>query len=171
MRWLLIDDEDDVWIVCDFNIQYFMLIWRFLKKSKDVSHLCHSENHIIVLIVTCYYFFVFVCIAWHWFFGYECLAVDLSLSHLIWYDMLFVYQYVRWETVLSTYLSSNTIIYLIQSLSLSSLYQLGLRALMYAAQGGHVDTVKLLLDSGSDIEKKDNVSTRRCMTTYICMFI
>ena len=22
MRWLLIDDEDDVWIVCDFNIQY-----------------------------------------------------------------------------------------------------------------------------------------------------
>ena len=42
---------------------------------------------------------------------------------------------------------------------------------MIAAQGGHVDTVKLLSDSGSDIGEKDTVSTRRCMTTYICMFI
>ena len=74
------------------------------------------------------------------------------------------------RTVLSTKSSSSTIIDLIQSLSLSSLYQLGLRALMYAAQGGHVDIIKLLLDSGSDVEKKDNVSTRRCMTIYACFY-
>ena len=42
---------------------------------------------------------------------------------------------------------------------------------MTAAFGGHVDTVKLLLDSGSDIEDKDNVSTRRCMTTYMHVYI
>ena len=40
---------------------------------------------------------------------------------------------------------------------------------MNAALGGHVDTVKLLLDSGSDIEDKDNVSTRRCIST--CMHV
>ena len=53
-------------------------------------------------------------------FVWECLAVDLSMSHLIWYDMIWydithnniilVCQYVIWETLLSTYLSSNTII-------------------------------------------------------------
>ena len=59
MRWLLVDDEDDVWIVCDFRIQYFILIWRFLMKLNDVSHLCLNENHMIVLIVTCYLIFIF----------------------------------------------------------------------------------------------------------------
>ena len=41
---------------------------------------------------------------------------------------------------------------------------------MSAAQGGHVDTVKLMLDSGSDVEGKDNVSTRRCITTYMYVY-
>ena len=43
-------------------------------------------------------------------------------------------------------------------------------ALMDAALGGHVDTVKLLLDSGSDIEDKDNVITRRCITTHMHVY-
>ena len=81
-------------------------------------------------------------------------------------------QYGRWETVVSAYLSSNTIIDYIQlSLSSSSRHQVGITALMNAAQGGHVDTVKLLLDSGSDIEEKDNVSTRRYIATYISIFL
>ena len=42
---------------------------------------------------------------------------------------------------------------------------------MRAALGGHVDTVKLLLDSGSDIEDKDNVSTRRCITTHMHVYL
>ena len=42
---------------------------------------------------------------------------------------------------------------------------------MRAALGGHVDTVKLLLDSGSDIEIRDNVSTRRCITTHMRVYV
>ena len=49
------------------------------------------------------------------------------------------------------------------------LNQFGGTALMRAALGGHGDTVKLLLDSGSDIEEKDIVSTRRCIST--CMHV
>ena len=73
--------------------------------------------------------------------------------------------------MLSTYLSSNTIIGFIQLLSSSLRNQAGVTALMWAAQGGHVDTVKLLLDSGSDIEDKDNVSTRRCITLYMHAYL
>ena len=62
MRWLLIDDEDDVWLVCDFNIQYFILEWGFLMKLDDVSHLCLNLNHIIFMIVTCYLLFVLVLV-------------------------------------------------------------------------------------------------------------
>ena len=42
---------------------------------------------------------------------------------------------------------------------------------MNAALGGHVDTVELLLDSESDIDDKDNVSTRRCITTHMHVYI
>ena len=42
---------------------------------------------------------------------------------------------------------------------------------MHAALQGHVDTVNLLLDSGSDIENKNNVSTRRCLTTDMHVYI
>ena len=73
--------------------------------------------------------------------------------------------------MLSTYLSSNTIIGFIQLLSSSLRNQAGVTALMWAAQEGPVDTVKLLLDSGSDIEKKDNVSTRRCITTHMRVYV
>ena len=79
-------------------------------------------------------------------------------------DKIFVCLYVRWETLLSTYLSSNRIIDLIQW---SSYHQAGVTVLMKAADGGDFDTVKLLLDSGSDVEDKDNVSTRRCITLYM----
>ena len=41
---------------------------------------------------------------------------------------------------------------------------------MRAALGGHVDTVKLLLGSGSDIEEKDNVSKRRYNYMYACLY-
>ena len=42
---------------------------------------------------------------------------------------------------------------------------------MVAAQGGHVDIVKLLLDSGSDTKEKNNVSTRRCIPPYMHVYI
>ena len=38
---------------------------------------------------------------------------------------------------------------------------------MIATHGGYVDTVKLLLDRGASVEEKDNVSTRRCITTHM----
>ena len=92
LRWLLIDDEDDVWIVCDFNIQYFILIWRFLMKLNDVSYLCFYSNHIILLIVTCYLLFVLV-------FVWISLDIDVCTRisvgrfvnvtfDMIWYDMI-----------------------------------------------------------------------------------
>ena len=67
--------------------------------------------------------------------------------------MIFVFQYVRCETVVPTYLSFDRVIDLVQlSLSSSSSrHQTGLTALMIAAQGGHVDTVKLLLDRGASV--------------------
>ena len=58
-----------------------------------------------------------------------------------------------------------------RSLSSSSRHQIGVTALMIAALGGPVDTVKLLLDSGSDIEIRDNVSTRRCITTHMRVYV
>ena len=61
MRWyeIIVDsDEDDVWMVWNFDFQNFILIWIFLMKLYDVSHLCLSKNHIIFLIITCYLLFV-----------------------------------------------------------------------------------------------------------------
>ena len=75
--------------------------------------------------------------------------------------------------MLSTYLSFDTVIDLIQSSlsSSSSRHQIGVTALMYAADRGHVDTVKLLLDRRASVERKDNVSTRRCITLYIHVYL
>ena len=111
MRWLLIDDEDDVWIVCDFEIEYFILIWIFLMKLSDISHLCLYKNRIIFLIVSWYLLYVFVYIGWHWYLDKNVWANICQCSiwyDMIWYDILhndiiFVCKYVWWETVLSTY--------------------------------------------------------------------
>ena len=122
------------WIVCDFNIQYFILIWRFLMKLNDVFYLCLYSNHIIFLIVTCYLLFVLVFV-WISLDIDICIRIsvrrfvdvtfDMIWYDMIWYDithndMIFECQYVWRETVVSTYLSSNTIIGLIQSSSLLS---------------------------------------------------
>ena len=64
-----------------------------------------------------------------------------------------------------TYLLIELLIQLL--LSSSSRHQVGVTALMIAAQGGHVDTVKLLLDRGASVEEKDNVSTRNCISIYV----
>ena len=71
--------------------------------------------------------------------------------------------------MLSTYSSSDRIIDLIYSSlsSSSSCHQIGVTALMYAADSGYEDTVKLLLDRGASAETKDNVSTRRCISTHM----
>ena len=42
-------------------------------------------------------------------------------------------------------------------------------ALMWAAQYGHADTVKLLLEAGASIEAKDNVSKRISICTCVCV--
>ena len=76
--------------------------------------------------------------------------------------------------MLSTYTSSDRTIDLIQSLLLFSFLseqKAGVTALTSAAQGGHVDTVKLLLDRRASVETKDNVSTRRCITTHMHVYI
>ena len=59
----------------------------------------------------------------------------------------------------------------LSSLSSSSRHQLGLTAFLRAASQGHVDTVELLLDSGSDIEEKNNVSRRICSAIYMHIYI
>ena len=75
--------------------------------------------------------------------------------------------------IVLTYLSSNSIIDVIYSSlsSSSSCHQIGVTALMYAADRGYEDTVKLLLDRGASAETKDNVSTRRCITTHMHVYI
>ena len=42
---------------------------------------------------------------------------------------------------------------------------------MYAADRGYEDTIKLLLDRRASVETKDNVSTRRCITTHMHDYI
>ena len=44
-------------------------------------------------------------------------------------------------------------------------------ALMWAADNGHSDTVKLLLDAGASIEAKNNVSKRIFIFTYVRMCV
>ena len=75
--------------------------------------------------------------------------------------------------MLSTYSSFDSIVDLIFSSlsSSSSCHQIGVTALMYAADRGFEDTVKLLLDRGASAETKDNVSTRRCITTHLHVYI
>ena len=79
-------------IVYDFNIQYFILIWRFLMKLNDVSHLCLHKNHIIVLIVTCHLLFIFEYIGWHWYL-YKNVWLEICQCYIwydmIWYDMIY----------------------------------------------------------------------------------
>ena len=70
-----------------------------------------------------------------------------------------------------TNLSFDRVIDLVQlSLSSSSSrHQVGVTALMISARGGR--GVKLLLDRGASVETKDNVSTRRCITTHMHVYI
>ena len=53
-------------------------------------------------------------------------------------------------------------------MSYSVLHQDGETALIHAADGGHTETVTLLLDRGADINHKDNVSyCDACMTVLL----
>ena len=53
-------------------------------------------------------------------------------------------------------------------MSYSVLHQYGKTALTYAADGGHTETVTLLLDRGADITYKDRVSyCDACMTALL----
>ena len=104
----------------DMKISY-EIKWRFSLVSSQESYDCLDCTLPLVIYIWIYRLILI--------FVEDYLGVDLSMLHLIWYDMiwydmiwydmiwydmLFVYQYARWETVLSTYLSSNTIIDLIQ---------------------------------------------------------
>ena len=42
---------------------------------------------------------------------------------------------------------------------------------MYAAQNGHTDVIKLLIDAGASIEAKDNVSKRISICTCVCVCV
>ena len=42
---------------------------------------------------------------------------------------------------------------------------------MYAAQNGHTDVIKLLLEAGASIEAKDNVSKRISICTCVCVCV
>ena len=42
---------------------------------------------------------------------------------------------------------------------------------MWAADNGHSDVVKVLLDAGADIEAKDNVSKRISICTCVCVCV
>ena len=42
---------------------------------------------------------------------------------------------------------------------------------MRAAQNGHSDTVRVLIDAGADIEAKDNVSKRISICTCVCVCV
>ena len=154
LKWLLIDDEDDVWIVCDFNIQH-SIFYTYLEISYEMkwrfSHVSFYESYnfvdcnLLFVICICIYRLTSIIVQ-------ECLAVDLSMLHLIWYDMIWydmiwydithndmilcimiwydithndmilVCPHVGWEAVVSTYLSFDRVIDLIQ-LSLSSSFQ------------------------------------------------
>ena len=43
--------------------------------------------------------------------------------------------------------------------------------LMWAAQCGHTDVVKLLIDAGADIEAKNDVSKRISICTFVCVCV
>ena len=42
---------------------------------------------------------------------------------------------------------------------------------MLAADHGHADTVKVLLEAGASIEAKDNVSKRMCVCVCVCYIL
>ena len=44
-------------------------------------------------------------------------------------------------------------------------------ALMWAANNGHTDNVKVLLEAGASIEAKDDVSTRTSICTCVCVCV
>ena len=44
-------------------------------------------------------------------------------------------------------------------------------ALIWAAQDGHTDIIKLLLEAGASIEAKDDVSKRISICTCVCVCV
>ena len=50
-------------------------------------------------------------------------------------------------------------------------HQNGETALIYTADRGHADNVKLLIEAGADIEAKNNVSKRISICTYVIEFV
>ena len=44
-------------------------------------------------------------------------------------------------------------------------------ALMLAAEKGHTDVIKVLIDAGADIEAKNNVSKRISICTFVCVCV
>ena len=46
-----------------------------------------------------------------------------------------------------------------------------MKTLMWAANNGHADTVRVLLEAGAAIEAKDNVSKRISICTCVCVCV
>ena len=44
-------------------------------------------------------------------------------------------------------------------------------ALMWAANGGHFEVTKVLIDAGASIEGKDNVSKTISIFSYVCVCV
>ena len=132
------------------NLQINMKYWMMKSHTIHTSSSSSINNHLRSSLISS-----------HHITSHQCSSYN---------DMIFVCLCVWWETVLSTYFPQIQLLIQLSSLSSSSRHQLGPTAFLRAASQGHVDTVELLLDSGSDKENKHNVSTRRCITTYMHVY-
>ena len=55
--------------------------------------------------------------------------------------------------------------------SLTYFHQNDQTALMHAAERGHLEVTKVLVEAGASIEAKDNVSKTISMLTYMCVCV
>ena len=84
--------------------------------------------------------------------------------NMIWYDMKWCDKIFYLKQCCWPYYRIIYFVWLLYS------YQFSVTPLWYAAQCGHTDVVRVLLDAGADIEVKDNVSKGIFMNTFLSFF-
>ena len=124
---------------------------------------CYCSIIIVVLLPPYYYYLNIVNII-------IIIVMIILTSNVITSNYYHVYQYLRWFISISVYLCCHLTshIHLYVIFNVKSYYQLGSTALHLAADKGHIEVVRMLLDRHDNIEAVINVSQNVSVaSTYI----
>ena len=104
---------------------------------------------------------------WYDMIWYDMIWHDRTWYYMIWYDMIWYDMIVH--TLLLMVKTSNAFHFIVMFLWKAY----GMTPLIWAAQSGHIDVVRVLLKFGADIEVKNNVSKGMfsCVCECVCFIL